>query len=222
MPDGPRYRELREVVADWTGRAAVDSADYRLVRAFRLLLAEAVLGSITAACREADERFAVDLILLREEGLWRLVTERPKHFLDPEFESWDQQLLAAVDQLIAYFSATDAALAEQTWGRRNLADIRHPLSRALPFAARWLDMPAEPLPGDTHMPRFQAPAEGASMRLVVSPGREQKGIFHMPTGQSGHPLSPHYRDGHAAWVKGEPTPFLPGPPEHALVLNPAS
>ena len=33
----------------------------------------------------------------------------------------------------------------------------------------------------------------------------------MPGGQSGHPLSPHYADGHAAWAKGEPTPFLPGP-----------
>ena len=35
--------------------------------------------------------------------------------------------------------------------------------------------------------------------------------MHMPTGQSGHPLSPFYANSHDAWVKGEPTPFLPGP-----------
>jgi penicillin amidase len=57
--------------------------------------------------------------------------------------------------------------------------------------------------------------------MAVSPGREEEGYFHMPAGQSGHPLSPHYRDDHEAWVRGEPTPFLPGPPVHVLVLKPA-
>jgi len=35
-------------------------------------------------------------------------------------------------------------------------------------------------------------------------------------------MSPYYRAGHAAWERGEPTPFLPGPPEHVLVLKPAA
>ena len=56
--------------------------------------------------------------------------------------------------------------------------------------------------------------------MVVSPGREELGFFHMPAGQSGHPLSPFYGKGHAAWVKGEPTPFLPGPAVHTLRLEP--
>jgi penicillin G amidase len=42
----------------------------------------------------------------------------------------------------------------------------------------------------------------------------------MPTGQSGHPLSPYYANSHEAWVKGEPTPFLPGEAEHTLTLTP--
>ena len=70
------------------------------------------------------------------------------------------------------------------------------------------------------MPRVQTPGAGASQRMVVSPGREADGIFHMPGGQSGHPLSPHYRDGHRAWALGEPTPFLPGEPIHILSLHP--
>jgi penicillin amidase len=86
---------------------------------------------------------------------------------------------------------------------------------------RWLDLPADRLPGDSNMPRFQSPGAGASERMVVSPGREAEGLFEMPGGQSGHPLSPHYGDGHAAWVKGEPTPFLPGPAVHVLTLTPA-
>ena len=41
-------------------------------------------------------------------------------------------------------------------------------------------------------------------------------------GQSAHPLSPFYRAGHEAWLRGEPTPFLPGAPAHRLTLQPAA
>jgi penicillin amidase len=81
-------------------------------------------------------------------------------------------------------------------------------------------MPATPQPGDSDMPRVQSPRFGQSERLVVSPGHEAAAIFHMPGGQSGHPFSPYYRAGHEAWVKGEPTPFLPGPAQHVLLLQP--
>jgi penicillin G amidase len=61
---------------------------------------------------------------------------------------------------------------------------------------------------------------GASERMIVSPGREEHGIMHMPTGQSGHPLSPFYANSHEAWVKGEATAFLPGQAAHRLTLRP--
>ena len=44
--------------------------------------------------------------------------------------------------------------------------------------------------------------------------------MHMPTGQSGHPLSPFYANSHEAWVNGDPTPFLPGASAHRLTLMP--
>jgi len=63
-------------------------------------------------------------------------------------------------------------------------------------------------------------AETASERLVVSPGREAEGILEMPTGQSGHPLSPFYANSHDAWTKGEATPLLAGATRHTLTLVP--
>ena len=99
--------------------------------------------------------------------------------------------------------------------------ILHPFGRLLPgWLAGRLNMPADQLPGDVNMPRVQTPAFGASLRLAVSPGREAEGIFQMPGGESGHPLSPFYRAGHVNWVKGEPSSFLPGPAVHRLTLNP--
>ena len=152
--------------------------------------------------------------------MWALVTERPAHLLDPRHASWDALLLAALDEAVLELTKDGRPLAERTWGERNTSLIRHPLSRAVPQLASFLDMPPEPLPGDNHMPRFQSPSAGASERFGVSPGREEQGYFHMPCGQSGHPLSPHYADGHAAWAKGEKTPFLPGPAVHVLTLVP--
>ena len=99
--------------------------------------------------------------------------------------------------------------------------MKHPFAVGLPsWLPDWLAMPADPLPGSEDMPRAQTPTHGASQRLVVSPGREQEGIYHQPGGQSGHPLSPYFRAGHAAWVKGEATPLLAGNAEHRVDLKP--
>jgi penicillin amidase len=62
----------------------------------------------------------------------------------------------------------------------------------------------------------------ATERLVVSPGQVENGILHMPGGQSGHPLSPHYRDQQQAWSEGTALPFIGLPPQHMLTLVPFS
>ena len=116
--------------------------------------------------------------------------------------------------------AGEGGLGARTWGEANTSDIAHPLSAAVPLLSRWLDMPREPLAGDVYAPRVLTPRSGASERFVASPGHEATAILHMPGGQSGHPLSPFYRAGHDAWVRGEPTPFLPGPAEYVLTLHP--
>ena len=218
----PRRRELRELVErTWTGRASVDSAAYRLVRAFRFTLRDQVYERLTAPARAADPRFDHGSLVQFEGPLWRLATERPAHLLDPRFASWEEALLAAADAAVADLLAHGGTLADRTWGERNTTSIRHPLSGGIPLAARWLDVPPRQLPGDEDLPRVVGPGYGSSERLVVSPGREEQGFFHMPVGQSGHPLSPHYRDGHEAWEEGRPTPFLPGPAVHTLRLVPS-
>src|SRR4051812_15561838 len=107
-----------------------------------------------------------------------------------------------------------------TWGSANRAGIKHPLSEALPGLSILLDPPKEPQTGDSYQPRVARPSFGASDRFVVAPGQERTGFFHMPTGQSGHPLSPYYNLGHEAWMKGQPTPFLPGETKWRLYFQP--
>jgi penicillin amidase len=216
----PLRAELRRHVEDWGARAATDSVGFRMVRAFRLTVAERVFEPLTAACRDRDDDFRYLRIWQYEGPLWRLVTERPEHLLDPRYDTWDEALVAAVDAMLEELTDGDRPLGELSWGERNTVRIQHPLSRALPWLDRLLDMPKEPLPGSSHMPRVQGITHGASERMVVSPGNESEGVFHMPGGQSGHPMSPFYSAGHAAWAQGDPTPFLPGPTLHTLTLAP--
>ena len=192
-----------------------------MVWEFRLRAVQAALSPVTARCRAADPRFLL-LDLHRLEGpAWALLSHRPVHLLDPRHDSWESLILSVVDAMLAHESADGATLAGKSWGRMNRAKRRHPLSEAVPWLSRWLDMPADPLPGGWFdMPRIQGPDFGASERMVVSPGREKESLFQMPCGQSGHPLSPFYRKGHADWVEGRTSPLLPGPPAGTLVLKP--
>ena len=145
-----------------------------------------------------------------EASLWQLVTLRPAHLLDPAYRDWEQFLLQMADNLIEEYSKQYAGKpAGHNWGELNIADIRHPLSGAIPLLGDWLNMPAEPLAGDDDMPRVQSRSYGASERFAVSPGANPTGYFHMPGGQSGHPLSEYYRRGHELWVKGEMADFQP-------------
>ena len=212
--------KLRAAAETWEGRASTDSVSYRLVAGFRKHVVDRVLPVVFEPCYDVYPDFNYRRFHY-EPALWELVSQKPAHLLGQDYASWDDLLLAAVDDVIKDIDAEHIAIARATWGRHNAAQIRHPLSRFFPGPlGRWLDLPADPLPGDNNMPRVQTPAAGASERFVVSPGKEAEGIFEMPGGESGHPLSPYYRAGHEAWVKGEATSFLPGPAVHTLTLTP--
>lgn len=214
--------EYRQLVRDWIPRAAPESVGYRLVRAFRLEVEQRVFYALMAPVREV---YGDDVRLRRsnqfEAALWSVVTQRPAHMLPGGYKDWNQFLLTVARQNIAYFSENfDGPLASRTWGEINTAAIRHSLSRSIPLFAAYLDMPADQLSGDLDMPNARGPAFGASERFSVSPGDEANGVLHMPTGQSGHPLSEYYDKGHHDWVQGLATPFLPGAAVHTLTLIP--
>jgi penicillin amidase len=219
--DGNRGRaDLREAVRQWNGRASIDSAAYRIVRAWRGHVAARAFAPLQARARARYSGFSFASFQF-EDALWHLASERPAPLLDPEYASWSALLLQAADDVLAETDRAGVDPRRWTWGEANRLRMHHPFSRFLPgWLGSFLDLPADPLPGATDMPRVQTPGHGASERLVVAPGRESEGLFHMPGGQSGNPLSPYYRAGHQAWVKGEPTPLLPGPVQHTLLLTP--
>jgi len=219
LHDQPARARYRTLIEHWNAQASVDAVGYRLVRAYHDRTAQAVWAMMLTALHIPGDD--VDWLPAQFEGpLWELVTTQPLHLLAQNYPDWRAFLLSQLDATIAELAPSCPQLVRCTWGARNLARIRHPLSRSLPWFAWLLDMPTLELAGDHDMPRVQDGAFGQSERFAVSPGHEGEGYLHIPGGQSGHPLSPYYRAGFDAWARGQALPFLPGPAQHALTLMP--
>jgi penicillin amidase len=218
MRDASARREFRELVSHWKAEANPDSVGYRLVRAFRRNTLDELWHGLTA-------KWLGDTTAMRrpgqfEAGGFRLVREQPASIAPPGGGTWRAFALARIDATAAELTKECGRLEICEFGKREPLEIRHPLSGAVPLIGDLLDMAPKMLPGDHHMPRVQDGAFGASERFSVSPGRESSGYLELPGGPSGHPLSPFYRSGFEDWAAGRPTPFLPGPPAHKLVLRP--
>ncbi|WP_036165635.1 penicillin acylase family protein [Massilia sp. 9096] len=220
----PRRAQSRRLLeTGWDGHASVGSVGYRLAQQYRLTLYEVLFARVNAEMGKLDPKAGMGVATSR----WSDVIERlldaqtnADAWLPAPYASWRALQLDAVDRTIAALTKDGTTLDQATWGKRNTADIAHPITLAAPFLKRWLGAPPDALPGDANMPRVAAPKFGQSERLVVSPGREEEGLFDMPGGQSGHPLSPFFLRGHEDWVKGVPTPLLPGPARTTLTFTP--
>jgi len=220
LKDHPQRAEFQRQIETWNGRADADATGYRLVRAFYFSLYDAWFGKLDAdiaapglqlGYRAASSRYDAVMEALAAHRAW----------VPDGFTDWRAFMLDRIDHAIDQLPR-GTKLGDARWGDRNRAAIEHPFARTLPswlpWVRGWLGAPRDPLPGDFNMPRVQTPTFGASERMVVSPGREQDGIFEMPGGQSGNPLSPYFLAGHEAWVQGDTTPFLPGKTVHRLEL----
>jgi len=203
--------------------AHVDSVSYRLVRNFRINVRDLVFSELNATLVKLDDGYKFRSIRHQiETPLWQLINQQADNFLMRPLSSWstifNQALQKTITDMKTRKDNAQQPLSAATWGQQNTTSIRHPLSKAVPFIGKWLDMPANTLSGDSYMPKVQGKTFGASQRMVVSPGQEVTGIFHMPTSQAGHPWSPYYGKGHSDWEQGKPSPFLPGKTKYKLTL----
>ncbi|MRV74309.1 penicillin acylase family protein [Duganella sp. FT92W] len=216
----PKRQEARALLEkSWSGRASVDSVGYRIARTYMWSLYETLYGGANTELARLNEKSDMMAASTRWPAvIARVLDEQPAGWLPAQYASWKELQLAALDRAVAELTKDGKKLADATWGARNRQIIMHPIANAVPALRGWLSAPADPMPGDSNMPRVAGPKFGQSERMVVSPGHEERGIFNMPGGQSGHPLSPYFLAGHGDWVSGKATPLLPGDTKHMLTF----
>ncbi|MCG2585665.1 penicillin acylase family protein [Massilia sp. TS11] len=218
---GARAEALRLLQTSWSGHASTDSVGYRITRGYLHALYDLLFEGVNGELARLDERASFAGASARWPALLaRLIDAQPAAWLPRGYKDWDALQLAALDRVIADLTQDGKPLAQATWGARNTSGIAHPIAGAVPFLKGWLSTPPDQLAGDNHMPRVAGRSFGQSERMSVTPGKEEQGLFAMPGGQSGHPLSPFFLAGHASWAAGKAMPLLPGPSIHTLRLYP--
>lgn len=202
--------KAEQALQAWDGHMRINSLGATFLNDFRKRLAEAVFAKVVAACRALDPDFHYAWREM-ETPLRQLLTERPNGILSSEYRNdWQYLILTTLREtsqaLQKQYPETD--LAQLTWGQTHRMNLQHPFSKVSPWLGGLLDMPGFASDGCASVcVKVMDNGHGASERLVLAPAHPENAVFQMPGGQSGHPLSAHYRDQQPAWQTGLATPF---------------
>lgn len=217
LPPSPEMVKATRLVANWDGQADAASQGFWLIEQYRQQLLSHLFAPFYALQKTLPGFRVHGISSQWEYPLRTLVTSQPAAYLPTGFESWSALLQETAARLVA-----DTARADwPSWGQQHLSRIRHPLSAALPdWLGKLIDAPVVPQSGNAFAVHVTGTTFGASERLVVTPGQEDRGILVMPGGQSDNPLSPYYLDGQSDWQQGKPEPLMPQESRWQLTLTP--
>jgi penicillin G amidase len=202
--------DIETALLAWDGRMQSGSIGAAFLAEFRNRLAQEVFAKVVTACRVHDPDFRYAWREM-ETPLRHLLIERPQGVLNTRYhDDWQQMIIDIMRQTsrALHQQYPEISLAQLTWGQTRSVSLQHPFSKSASFLAHLLDMPPFEIDGCASIcVKVLDTAHGASERLVLSPAHPENAIFHMPGGQSGHPLSPHYRDQQRLWQKAIDAPL---------------
>jgi penicillin amidase len=183
------------------------------------------LGPLFAAYRGQRPDFV--RLALEERTIWC------DDIATPEIETCEGRIALAWERAIERVSARHGAdWRRWRWDAAHHVEMRHePLAR-IPVLGRLFRL-VVPRGGDgssLDVAHFRPEPDGAfvtragpSYRMVVDLGAPEEAMFVAATGQSGHPLSRHWRDLTDLWAADRYVPMRPAAEaiRHRLVLDPA-
>jgi penicillin amidase len=217
-PKTEEARRALQALSAWDGTMAADRAEPLILAAWWRALARALyadeLGDAFARNWSPRAAFVAN-VLDDRDGQSRWCDDvRTKRI-----ESCGEILSASLEDALAELRrryGTDPA--RWRWGEAHPAHHAHrPFSR-IPWLAPIFDI-SVPSAGDAYTINvgrsdFDNPSEpfasrhAASLRAIYDLADPQASLFIHSGGQSGNPLSPHYRSFTAAWARGEYIPMI--------------
>lgn len=193
------WHDLIAMLDGWSGYANSESTVLPLVteirKAFRNHMLDAAIGTERTALYE-----------WRNEGTFvdKLIVERPRDWLPPDFVTYDALLLACYREAINSLTKQLGEDREQwTWGQ--LAQVRfpHPLERLGPIGQRFATRTL-PQNADGSMPTVNAGAR-VSLRFIADLSDWDATRLCLPLGESGDPASPNRDDQLDEWYNVTPS-----------------
>jgi len=224
----PRAREALDLMRDWNGIMASDSAAATVeIRArhelARILLEDKFankndqsLPNLTAK----DYRWALGSVWLEN-----VLLKQPKRWLPGKYADFDAVLVAAVEDAVSPPDAP-SKLADWKLGAAYPITIQNPVLGKFPLLSRWTGPGRVPQSGDGFTVKQAAGNLGPSERITVDFSNLDQSTLNTVTGQGGNFLSPYYMDQWKAWYTGFTftLPYSPGAVDkskrHVLLLEP--
>jgi penicillin amidase len=187
-----RTARLIQMLAKWDGRMTADSIEATFVEQTRRALERNLFYPYLGETPPTYPRIDVfDEHVLRE---------RPAFWLPPEFQNYDQLLIASADLAVAELTTSTGSqdISNWRWGKRNALFMPHALGQSGILAKLFSIGPVDQS-GAPGCIRAMGTNHGPSMRLVADLSDWDHSYMEITTGESGQVGSPHYRDQFTDW-----------------------
>ena len=216
----PRVKQAAEIMRGWDGRMDKNSAAASLAFWSRWNLSRILLVPTLG-----DDLINYDWGL-RSPALESIVTHKLPRWLPSGYSSYDDVLVEAVQKAVDSKRAPKD-LTSWRWGSTLAVEVQHPVLGSIPVVNHFSGTGLHLQSGSGSTVKQVGADFGPSERLTVDFSNLDHSTLNIVIGQSGHLLSPHYKDQFAAWY-GETTFQLPfsdaavnAAAEHRLTLQPA-
>ncbi|HEX8091888.1 MAG TPA: penicillin acylase family protein [Blastocatellia bacterium] len=197
-PDSPEWQAIKNAFGGWDSMAVADSKPMALAATLRRIFRQKILTAKLGP-RRANQYFWGNVTTF----LNNVLSSRSKAWLPSEFDSYESLILScyrdAQDQLKNQLGDE----SQWTWGRLSPMRFFHPLASESSIGQRFAIGPIGQVGG---VGIVNAGSE-VSMRLLVDTADWDRTRQGIALGQSGDPLSPHWKDQLDSWLKASPPPL---------------
>ena len=215
----PRVHQAAEIMRGWDGRMDKDSAAASIAYWSRRNLVRLLLLP-----KLGDDYINYDWGL-SGPALENIVTHRFPRWLPQGYNSYDDVLVAAVQKAVDSERAP-RDLKRWYWGKQFPVEVRHPVFGAIPILKYFSGTGSHWQSGGGTTVKQVGSDFGPSERLTVDFSNFDHSTLNIVIGQSGHLLSPHYKDQFPAWYNDSSFQFpfseaaVNAAAEHRLTLQP--
>jgi penicillin amidase len=205
-PSNPDLQWGVDLLRRWDGRFGADAQGAVLAAlSYQRILRSILEGAV-------GEKASLYSSQMSSAVVERLLAERPAEWA----RDYDDLLLRSLASSVKEMRENPAAAV---WGRYLETTIEHPVGHRIPVLRRWFDIGPFPQSGATSTVKQTTRRLAPSMRLVVDLADFDRSLHVLTTGQSGQPLSPHYKDQWPAYHEGRSFPLAFRNPELIDKLN---
>ena len=222
-PEGSDARYALGVLEKWDGEARQDSAATLICELTRQALLERILipklgNDLSGYHWPMSTVFLQNVI----ENQWQ-------RWLPPDDADLELTLIRGLEEAVRRIPQMvgNGDHSAWRWGQTIPLTFHHPLSGALPYLNRLLDVGPYLQSGTATTVKATTSGHGPSMRMVVDFSDLDNSVQNITLGESGQAFSPYYRDQFEAWYNGRSFPMLfndtavDSGAVHRLVLEPA-